>query len=425
MLIVLTAALLGAAACGSGSTGPKTGKLAVTIAAPAGVTPSVTVSGPGGYTKTLSASTALVNLAPGSYTVTAAPVTTTNPIVDAVYTGAVSGSPISITPSVIDFTATVTYTQRPGSGGLWIARVQAQSSVVQYTAAQLVATTSAAASTVVGTGTDQNSGVAFDANGNLWVVIQTSNSVVEYTASQLNASGTPAPAIALTANAGSLNAPTALAFDASGNLWVANASPNTVVEYTASQLASSGSPVPAVTLSATSGSLVAPFGVAFDHSGNMWVANNPVSTVVEFTPSQLVATGAPTPTVTLTASANSIFGPHMIAFDATGDLWIANEFSTSVVAFSPGQLATSGSPTPIVTLSSNSGSLNIPFGLAFDGSGDLWVSNIGGGTVVEFSAGQIVASGNPTPTVTISGASVFEPAGLAFDPHPARLPLKP
>jgi sugar lactone lactonase YvrE len=427
--LAVIGALLGATACGSGSTGPKTGKLDVTIEAPSGVTPRVTVSGPGGYSRTLSASTLLVGLASGSYTLTAATVTSTNAIVGTVYTGAVSGSPVAITPSVVDFAVTASYAQRPGTGGLWIAQGQSQPSVVQFTASQLDAVIEGKTvlgvtpSIIVGTG-NQTNYVAFDANGNLWVTILMSNSVVEFAASELNGDGTPAPAIAITANAGSLNAPAGLTFDASGNLWVANAGSNTVVEFTASQLASSGSPTPAVTISASGQSLVGPSGIAFDTSGNVWVANEVVSTVVKFTPAQLAASGAPTPAVTLDPNANSISGPIMIAFDAKGDLWFANGFSNTLVAFAPRQLAASGSPTPTVTLSTNSGSLDFPFGLAFDGSGDLWVSNISGGSVVEFSAAQIAASGSPTPTATISGASVFFPSGLAFDPHPSGLPLE-
>ena len=59
---------------------------------------------------------------------------------------------------------------------------------------------------------------------------------------------------------------------AAGSLWVANAiAPPTVVERTAAQLAS-GTPSPAVTI--TSGSTGSNIGVAFDASGNLWVASN-------------------------------------------------------------------------------------------------------------------------------------------------------
>jgi sugar lactone lactonase YvrE len=391
-LIGVTGATVGVVGCGSsGSTAPQTGSLTVTITAPSGVTPSVTVSGPGGYTKALSATTTLTGLAVGTYAVTAAPM--------------------------------ATYAPRPGSGGMWIANAGAMA-VVQYTAGQLGSTTSAPPVAAVGTGGAANYGVAFDANGNLWLTLS-ANAVVEYTAGQLRASGTPTPAVALSATAGSLSGPFLLAFDANGNLWVANASGNSVVEFTVSQLASSGSPAPAVTLSASSGSLISPNGLAFDASGNLWAANFNGSSVVEFSVSQLASSGSPTPAVTISSSSGSLSGPDGLAFDASGNLWVANGDDSSVVEFTSSQLAASGSPTPAVTLSATAGSLSGPIGLAFDASGNLWVANFNRSTVVEFTASQLVVSGSPTPNVIVSGSALSGPVGFAFDPHATGLPLKP
>jgi sugar lactone lactonase YvrE len=311
---------------------------------------------------------------------------------------------------------------------LWIANFGASQTAVEYTAAQLASPTSATAATVIALGTAENAGAAFDASGNLWLSKFGAATVVEYSASALTAARTPTAAVALSANAGSLSNPAGLAFDSSGDLWIVNSSAATVVEFTPSQLASSGSPTPAVTIGASSASLDEPFGIAFDASGDLWVSNIGGS-VVEFTPSQLTASGTPTPTVILTSASGSLNGPLMIAFDAAGRLWVANgdHDQNSVVAFSPSQLAASGSPTPVVTLSANAGSLDGPAGLAFDASGNLWVSNIDGTstTVVEFAASQIATSGSPAPSVTITGGSLSEPFGLAFDPHAAGLPLEP
>jgi sugar lactone lactonase YvrE len=424
LLVAATATLLGGVACSS--TGPKTGSIAVTIAAPTGVTPSVTVAGGNGYSKTISASTTLTGLAPGSYTVTAASVASTNPIVGTWNTAVVSGSPVTVTASNRADSASANYTQRPGSGGLWAANFGTTHTAIQFTATQLGSSSSAAAATAVTTGVE-TLGAAFDANGNLWLTNFGSTSIVEYSASQLASTGTPTPAVTLAASAGSLSEPSGLAFDANGNLWVANLTGNTVVEFTASQLAASGSPTPAVTISAASGSLADPVGIAFDASGDLWVANTNGNTIVEYTPSQLSASGAPAPAVTLSATASSIVGPLTIAFDASGKLWVANgdNAQNTVVAFSTSQLAASGSPAPVVTLSANAGSLANPAGLAFDASGDLWVSNATGASIVEFSASQIASSGSPVPTTSITSASVSEPFGLAFDPHASGLPIKP
>src|SRR3712207_3262623 len=68
--------LLLLAGCGGDSTGPSSGSLAVTVAGlPAGAAADVSIGGPGGYNQTVSASQTLTGLAPGSYTVSADPVT--------------------------------------------------------------------------------------------------------------------------------------------------------------------------------------------------------------------------------------------------------------------------------------------------------------------------------------------------------------
>jgi sugar lactone lactonase YvrE len=422
-LVAVTATLLGSIACSS--TGPKSGSIAVTINAPTGVTPSVTVAGPNSYSKTISASTTLTRLAPGSYTVTAASVASANAIVGTWNTAVVSGSPVTVTAGAKADSASANYTARPGSGGLWAVNFGATHSALQYTAAQLATSTSAAPTANVTTAI-MGLGAAFDANGNLWATNFGGSTVVEYSASSLASSGTPTPTVILASSAGSLGSPAGLAFDVNGNLWVANGSANTLVEFTASQLASSGTPTPAVTISAASGSLAQPIGIAFDANGNLWVANSS-NTLVEYTASQLAATAAPAPNVTVSATDSSIVGPLSIAFDASGRLWVANGNNgrNTVVAFSASQLAASGSPVPAVILTANAGSLSNPAGLAFDASGNLWVSNATTPSIVEYSVSQIASSGSPAPTTTITGTALSEPFGLAFDPHTSGLPIKP
>jgi hypothetical protein len=436
--MVAAATLLAAVACGS--TAPKTGSLAVTITTPAGVTPSVTVTGGNGFSRTIANTTTLTGLGAGTYTVTAAPVTSANAIVATVNTAAVSGSPATVRAGATPATASATYGIRPGSGGLWVSNFGSAHTTVQYTAAQLAGTTSAAAATSIATGSEEEQASAFDAKGNLWVTINGGTSVVEYSALQLAAGGTPAPAVTISANAGSLNAPSGLAFDAAGDLWVANYVESSIVEFTPSQLAVSGSPAPAVVIGDavigdTANSLLGSIGLAFDGQGDLWVANLGTqsecfkakgASVVEFTPSQLAASGTPTPVVAL-PRAKDLNGPFMIAFDATGNLWVTNgaNIPYSVVAFSPAQLTTSGTPTPAIELTPNAGSLDGPAGLAFDASGDLWVANMLNNSVVEFTPAQIAVSGAPVPATVITGSSLSAPFGIAFDPHPAGLPIKP
>jgi IPT/TIG domain len=233
----------------------------------------------------------------------------------------------------------------------------------------------------------------------IYVANQAASTVTSY---PLTASGNQSPAATLSASAGSLNEPFGQAFDAHGDLWVSSYGGNTVVEYTPSQLAATGAPTPAVTISASAGSLNGPDGLAFDAHGDLWVANNSGSTVVEYTPSQLAATGAPTPAVTISASAGSLNGPVGLAFDAHGDLWVANYFGNTVVEYIPSQLAATGAPAPADTLGGASTGLNGPASLV-----------IAQAPVVT-SVSPAAGSGGGGTTVTINGAGFDYGSTVAF-----------
>jgi sugar lactone lactonase YvrE len=217
-------------------------------------------------------------------------------------------------------------------------------------------------------------------------------------------------------------------------LWVANLNANTIVGYSPSQITSSTSAAPAITLGTPSGAGGNPFGgntaIAFDHNGNLWVAETGTSPtmLVMYAAGQLLASANPKPAVTITSTPSGAFDaqpndssigvPLAIAFDASGDLWVASAqgLHTSLLAFTPGQIAMSGDVVPAIVIGSNGGSLDLPNALAFDRSGDLWVADET--EIVEFSASQLASSGNPLPVVTFSQGSAinpFRPTQLAFD----------
>src|SRR5512135_720256 len=118
------------------------------------------------------------------------------------------------------------------------------------------------------------------------------------------------------------------------------------------------------------------------------VANPIVATVYSAT-----ITGG---TLTLAAGATAMASVSYAPQPGSGALWVVNPNRSTVVAYPAAQLV-SNLPTPAVTLSATAGSLNVPFGLAFDVRGNLWIVNGDGPTVVEFAASQLGASGSPIP----------------------------
>jgi sugar lactone lactonase YvrE len=188
-----------------------------------------------------------------------------------------------------------------------------------------------------------------------------------------------------------------------GDVFVANSGARTVTGYDTS---ASGDAAPDYTVGGATTSPLRPSALAFDGSGNLWVANFGNDTVSEYPAGSLGTSGTPVPEVTIGSSGLS---PNALAFNASGDLWVAND-SDTLTEFTPSQLTSSGSPTPAVTLGSNGSSLVKPDGLAFDSAGNLWVSNEQSQSVSDFTPAQLASSGSPTPTVTISadGLGQFE-----------------
>ena len=102
-----------------------------------------------------------------------------------------------------------------------------------------------------------------------------------------------------------------------------------------------------------------------------------------------------------------------VAFDSSGNMWVADQISNVVVAYTPAQLGSGGSPAPAITLSGPA--LKSVYALAFDAAGNLWAATIRGNTIIEFSASQLKTSGTPSPVVTIADGPSGAPNGLAFD----------
>src|SRR5581483_5012608 len=255
-----------------------------------------------------------------------------------------------------------------------------------------------------------------DGQGNLWVANENSNTAVEYGVSALSASGSPTPVVTLQQPASSLT--TSLAFDANGDLWVANGLGNAIVEYTPHQLTSSGSPTPAVTITSE-----LPEAIRFDSHGNLWALNSTYGLLYGYTPSQLTASGQPVPSVTLNIG-TSVVAEYNMAFDASGNLWLT-EFG-GLVELSASSLSVSGTPTPAVTLTLPDADNNSFIStIAFDKSGDLWYSDVFHFTIAELVPSQLAATANVTPTVALAyGATpLFYGTAIAFSPHTPALPL--
>ncbi len=270
--------------------------------------------------------------------------------------------------------------------------------------------------------------VAFDADGDAWLPLCGSGEggtlglAIELSPAALNAiaSGHLAGA-KIEAEITGLSCPQGTAFDANGNLWIANVGwfspPNPfIVEYKAQELLQK---IPAASVVITSTSFFSLGGMAFDSSGNLWIANRG-SDVLEFTTAQLSNGGDLSPNLTL----HSNYNPYDVVFDHSGNLWVSYPPNENMAAsegalemFARGDLTGSGeiTPTPLVTITPLEPCS--PFaicemqGEAIDSQGDLWVA--AADEIAEFTPQQLGSSGSPLPHLI--WAANFAPLGRAMN----------
>jgi sugar lactone lactonase YvrE len=216
--------------------------------------------------------------------------------------------------------------------------------------------------TITSTSFEFNMGCVFDSHGNLWVVDGSANGVHEISHAQLVAATLAGPAPqnitpAVTITSTALSSPAFATFDAGGNLWVTSEANNNIVEFAATDL---GNPAATPHVIISSPSVDGPGQPQFDAAGNLWVTNALNNTVVKFTPAQLAASSSPTADAIISDDGSgSLVTPWGCAFDSLGRLWVLNYGPTTATSttatisrFGRGQLAVSGpsSPTPRQTL---------------------------------------------------------------------------
>jgi len=321
-----------------------------------------------------------------------------------------------------------------------------------------------------------------DGNGNLWVADTYDNRVLEFlppfsdfeapsvVVGQSSLGGT-APGLSAT----NLTQPAGVFVAPNGALWVTDTDNSRVLEYLPTQfgvtITASGLPTgtewsatigpsdvsgtTTLTGSLINGSyavnVVAPPGYSADPayftltvSGSdqtfaidfSAAAPNPFSagmpaTVVIGQPnfhSALVSTGPGL------ASASTIGSDdYAAAFDSHGDLWVADTLDARVLEFTPP--FTDGMAASLVIGQSTLGgsspglsptNLSIPQGIAFDASGDLWISDTGNNRVLEYvppfftgMAASLVLGQSTfySQAGAASASGLGYPTGLGFDPH--------
>jgi sugar lactone lactonase YvrE len=252
-------------------------------------------------------------------------------------------------------------------------------------------------------------------NGNLYVA--NSNQILIYSESSTGA-------FALT-QVGTITSgiasPSRVTFDTAGNLYVTNAdaNTNTVTVYTGGS--AGGSPIATISKDVTR-----PLGIAVDTAGKVFVANNDNGTISVYTPNTAGSpaagyTEAPYSPISKDAAGNTFAAPGALYFVNLGSfgsfVLVALGAPNEILAYSDAEFG--GTLAPVATLTNG---VNGPTGITFSGSTEstaqLYLTNLyansGTGNAVIYSAAQVLESGTPSPTATIT-SGVSGPEGIAVD----------
>jgi hypothetical protein len=267
-------------------------------------------------------------------------------------------------------------------------------------------------------------GLAVDSAGDLYIADEINNTVEKVTpGGQLSvlaglttgASGSPQPG---PATSSPLFDPISLAVDKTGNLYIAD-SHNYVVEKVTpsgvlSIFAGTGVDSPAIPGPATSSPVGGAYGVATDSAGNVYISTYDQHQVVRVNPagtlSIIAGTGASgTPTAGPATSSNfGLLGE--VAVDAAGNVAIADPANHLIELVNPsGNLSIlagngSGGAPPVSPVPATSANLNYAEGVAWDGSGNLYDTDLTNGVVEEITG---IFPSPPNPVVaTVSGTQV-------------------
>jgi len=213
--------------------------------------------------------------------------------------------------------------------------------------------------------------IAIDGSGNVWRPNYGGNSITELSPLGAALSGTGG------FTGGGLNEPANVAIDLSGNVWTADFGSGKVSEFTFAGAPKSGSPFSGAGVSS-------PVDLAIDGSGNVWVAN--ATNVSKLTSAGANVTGSP-------FTSNTLDGPIALAVLPSGAVWLTNASNNTVSVYTSAGAKSSGSPY-------SGGGLNFPYGLAFDASGAGWMADDTALTQLT-SSGGVGGSPYPSPTNAI------------------------
>ena len=182
---------------------------------------------------------------------------------------------------------------------------------------------------------------------------------------------------------------------------------------------------------ATNAKLSQPFSVVFDAYGNLYIADYQTFRIRKVDTNGIITTfagkgGRPTFAGDGGAATNANLAlPSGVAFDASGNQFIADYGNGRVRKVDTNSIITTvaGGGAGGDGSAATNASLNGPFGVAFDASGNLFIADLGNNRIRRVDTNGIIntVAGNGTATFagdggTATNASLYNPSSVACDP---------
>lgn len=248
------------------------------------------------------------------------------------------------------------------------------------------------------------SGVAVDASGNVYIADTGNNRVVKAPPTDPTCS-TAADCTTLGNTFDPFSFPTGVAADASGNVYVADEENNRVLKVPSTDPTCSMSD-DCITIGSN---LSNPTGVAVDAGGNVYIADQGNNRVLKAPPSDPTCS---TPSDCTTVG-SGLANPRAVAVDESGNVYIADTGNDRVLRVPQTDLACSTAGDCTSVADGLSPSLFAPEGIAVDAQGNVYVSDSGNRRVLKVPPSDLACSTAADCPAVGSGLSF--PAGVAVD----------
>lgn len=248
--------------------------------------------------------------------------------------------------------------------------------------------------------------VALDSSGNVYIADTKNHCVRKVSGGTItNVAGTGGTAgystDGTTATSALLSSPAGLAFDSKGVLYIADTGNHVIRKVSGSTIttvagiAGQGGGYGGDNGAATSANLNGPTAIAFDAAGNMYIADNGGSYIRKVDATTSIITTFVGASGGALGTAGKLNAPNGMVFDASGALYIADSGNNRVAKYIAPSAFTNFAGTLVAGFSGDGGQaksaqLSKPVGIAMDSAGNIYLTDTGNSRIRKITPDGVI-----------------------------------